>query len=134
MSRKKHEGADGSLRELFEILSHEYRRRILMAVRQHNPQDEDHVTSEAFADENAQDANDLKRANVLPYHVLLTKLADAGSIDRDPDSGLITRGPRFERIEPLRRLMHDRQDELADDWPPNHPLPLRTVGDVETPR
>mgnify|MGYP006284205623 FL=1 len=134
MSAKRIEETGCALSEPFGVLSHEYRRRILMTVRRYNPQDEDHITSEAFADENAQDDNEFKHVKVRLYHVHLPKLADAGFIDRDPDSGIITRGPRFEKIDPLLRSMHDHQDELPDDWPPNHPLPLRTVRDVETSR
>lgn len=108
--------AGGPLSELFEILSHEYRRRILMAVAQHNPQDDD-ITSEAVADEHEGDAGALGHLNMQLYHTHLPKLAGSGFVDWDRDSGTVTRGPRFEEIEPLLRLIHDHQNELPDDWP-----------------
>ncbi|WP_199722333.1 helix-turn-helix transcriptional regulator [Haloarcula sp. Atlit-120R] len=117
MSSKKNEGSGGTLNELFEILSHEYRRRILLAVAQQNPQDEDDITSEAVAEEHGDDGDALEHVKTGLHHVHLPKLADAGFIDWDRDSGTITRGPRLEEIEPLLKLMHDHQDELPEDWP-----------------
>ncbi|RLM89549.1 ArsR family transcriptional regulator [Haloarcula sp. Atlit-7R] len=102
---------------MFEILSHEYRRRILLAVAQQNPRDEDDITSETVAGEHDDDGDALEHVKTGLHHVHLPKLADAGFIDWDGDSGTITRGPRFEEIEPLLRLMHDHQDELPEDWP-----------------
>jgi DNA-binding transcriptional ArsR family regulator len=116
-ARKKSDETGGSLSELFEILSHESRRRILMAVAQHNPQDEDDITSETVADKHEEYDDALELLKQQLYHTHLPKLADGGFIDWDRDSGTITRGPRFEEIEPLLRLMHDHQDELPDNWP-----------------
>jgi hypothetical protein len=107
----------GSLSELFEILSHESRRRILMAVGQNNPQDEDDIILESAGDEQEVDVEILEHVKLQLQHQHLPKLADAGLIDWDSESGTITRGPRFDEIEPLLKLMHDDQDELPDDWP-----------------
>lgn len=109
--------ADSSLSELFEILSHEYRRRVLMAVAQKNPQDEDDITSESVADEHEPDGDVLEHVRLQLRHSHLPKLAEAGFVDWDADSGIVTRGPRFEEIRPLLRLMHDHRDELPEDWP-----------------
>ncbi len=117
MSAKRIEGNSGSLSELFEILSHEYRRRILMAVAEQNPQDEDDIASELSADGHEEDGDALDTLHLQLYHAHLPKLADAGFVDWDRDTGTITRGPQFEEIEPLLRLMHDHQDELPTDWP-----------------
>ena len=106
----------GSLNELFEVLSHGVRRRILMAVARENPRDDEEITSESVADEH-QEADALELLKQQLYHTHLPKLEDAGFIDWDQERGLITRGPRFEEIGPLLRLMHDHQDELPDDWP-----------------
>jgi hypothetical protein len=114
MSGKHAEMTDVSLSHLFEVLSHEYRRRILVALAQHSPQDD--ITSASVAGEHlTEDA--LEHLTLQLYHTHLPKLADAEFIDWDRDSETITRGPRFEEIEPLLRLMHDHQDELPDDWP-----------------
>jgi hypothetical protein len=117
MSGKKDDGNGGSLSELFEILSHEYNRRILLTVAQDNPRDEDEITSETVADAYEEDGDRIELVEQQLYHTHLPQLADAGFIEWDRDSGTITRGPRFEEVEPLLRLMHDHQDELPDDWP-----------------
>ncbi|WP_225741388.1 DUF7344 domain-containing protein [Halorussus halophilus] len=117
MSAKTIEENEGSLSELFEILSHKYRRRILVAVAQHNPQDEDDITSESIADEHEEDGDARDLLHLQLYHAHLPKLADAGFINWDRDTSTITRGARFKKIAPLLRLMRDHQDELPDDWP-----------------
>ena len=106
---------DGSLSELFEILSHEYRRRILMAVEQANPRDEGEITPGSITD--GEDDQALAVLQQKIYHSHLPKLNDAGFIDWNQDTGIITRDPRFEEIVPLLRLMHEHQDELPNDWP-----------------
>ena len=116
MSKKKDE-TDASLTELFEMLSHEYRRRILVAVARDNPKDVDDITSESIANEHEGDDDALELIAQQLHHTHLPKLDDAGFVDWDRESGRITRGPRFGEIEPLLRLMSDHQDELPDDWP-----------------
>lgn len=115
MSEKRLDRSDDSLSELFEILSHEYRRRVLIAISQANPRDEEEITSEMVADGRDDDA--LAVVEQKLYHIHLPKLADAGFIDWNHETGIITRGPRFKQIEPLLRLMHEHQDELPDGWP-----------------
>ncbi|WP_336339008.1 DUF7344 domain-containing protein [Haloarcula brevis] len=116
MSDERGETGD-SLSELFEMLSHTYRRRILMAVAHHNPNSEDDITSEGVTDEDENDDEALNHLSTEFYHVHLPKLADAGLINWNRDTGVITRGPRFEEIEPLLTLMQDHEDELPDGWP-----------------
>ncbi|VTT86294.1 hypothetical protein DM2_2332 [Halorubrum sp. DM2] len=51
------------------------------------------------------------------YHSHLPKLADLGFIEWDPDENEIRKGPRWDDIAPLLRLIEDHQDELPDGWP-----------------
>lgn len=74
-------------------------------------------TPESSADEREEDDDSTELIKQELYHTHLPKLAEAGFINWDPESGLITRGPRFEEIGPLLRLMNDHQDELPEDWP-----------------
>lgn len=117
MSANKRDETGSSLNELFKMLSHGYRRRVLMAVARANPQDEDDLTSESVANDHEGDAETMQLLTQELYHTHLPKLARAGFIDWDREAGVITRGPRFDEIEPLLRLMYDHQDELPDDWP-----------------
>lgn len=50
-------------------------------------------------------------------HSHLPKLADAGYIQWDQDTGEISRGPRFDEIEPLLELIQSHADELPPGWP-----------------
>jgi hypothetical protein len=102
-----------ALSEKFDILSHPLRRRLLVALGKKNPRDEDDITSDSIAG----DGDSLELFKQKMYHQHLPKLEEAGFINWDRDSGTITRGPRFEEIEPLIELMNNHQDELPDDWP-----------------
>lgn len=110
----KHSDRTGSLlSEKFDILSHPARRRLLVALDAQNPRDEDDLASNSIAG----DGENLELLEQEMYHSHLPKLEEAGFINWDRDRGTITRGPRFEEIEPLIKLMNDHQDELPDDWP-----------------
>lgn len=45
----------------------------------------------------------------------LPKLEEAGYIEWDRESGTISKGPRFDEIEPILELMGD--DQPLADWP-----------------
>jgi len=45
----------------------------------------------------------------------LPKLEEAGYIEWDRESGTISKGPRFDEIEPILELMGD--DQSLADWP-----------------
>ena len=50
---------------------------------------------------------DLQRAELQLYHTDLPKLEQAGFIEWQPGSERITRGPRFDEIQPLVRLLEE---------------------------
>ncbi|GAA0235854.1 hypothetical protein GCM10009000_059130 [Halobacterium noricense] len=56
---------------------------------------------------------------IAMQHVHLPKLADHGFIDWDQDAQRVTRGPRFDEIEPLLTVLGENQDVLADRGVPN---------------
>ena len=117
MISSKCDETSASLSELFGMLSNEYRRRVLTAVARDNPQDEDEITSNSVATGHGEDADAIALLKRRLFHVHLPKLDQAGFVDWDRDSGLVTRGPRFEEIEPLLELMSNHRDELPNDWP-----------------
>lgn len=51
------------------------------------------------------------------HHVHLPNLEDAKLIRVDRDANRIQRGPNFDDIEPLLRLIDDHANELPVDWP-----------------
>lgn len=102
-----------SLDQLFQVLGHPYRRRILAELHDHNPREE----AEFSADELADDADEIDRLALEIHHRHLPKLDEADFIDRDQDADIITRGPRFGEVAPLIELMVKHPDELPDGWP-----------------
>lgn len=93
-----------------DMLSSPHRRRILLAVLDDNPRDEDEFTSDAPDDE-------LTALKTRFHHVHLPKLAAAGYIEWNPDTETIRRGPNFDEIAPLLSLMSNHADELPAGWP-----------------
>lgn len=63
------------------------------------------------------DSDDTELTTVALYHRHLPKLAVTGYIDCDRVTHTIRRGPRFDEVAPLIRLMRDHRDELPGGWP-----------------
>lgn len=109
----------GSLDELAHIplddaldaLNHIHRRKLLIALLDHNPHD---YSPAVLADsENDDDALDYL---VAMNHVHLPKLVEYGFIDRNRDTHEVIKGPNFDEIEPLLQLLADNADELTEGW------------------
>jgi len=101
-----------TLDELFEVLSKPPRRRILTALAAANPTNEaEFVPRDFTGDERGEDI--LMRL----HHTHLPKLDEAGFIEWNPDSKTITRGPRFDEIAPLVKLLVANCDEFPAGWP-----------------
>lgn len=106
--------ADGAaLDSVFSALEHPYRRRILLLVSDRNPRDEAEFAVADLATED--DDRELLLTDL--YHVHLPALADAGYLDWDRETNTVTRGPKFDDVAPVLRLLHDHQDELPAGWP-----------------
>lgn len=92
-------------------LANKHRRRLLVALLEHNPQNDVPVTESVHAGE--------KEFEVLRdemFHIHLPKLEDAGFIRWDREAHTVSRGPQFDEIRPLLELIHDHADELPDEW------------------
>ncbi|WP_265110420.1 helix-turn-helix domain-containing protein [Halosolutus halophilus] len=102
-----------SLSEVFDVLTHGSRRRILLELADHNPR----TAAEFEAEEFAVGEGNHDSPKIELHHTHLPALADAGFINWDSQTGTITRGPRFGEIEPLLTLIDDQQEGLPTDWP-----------------
>ncbi|WP_436928130.1 DUF7344 domain-containing protein [Halosimplex amylolyticum] len=69
------------------------------------------------SDPNAVDDATFTEMRTTLYHVHLPKLAEAGYIAWDRDTNTIRRGPNFDEIGSLLRLMADHEDKLPAGWP-----------------
>jgi len=95
--------------QIFENLSNSHRRVILLLLK------EGSITTET--DVMVRGENSSTEAEMALVHNHLPRLDDAGYIEWDRDSGEISKGPRFEEIEPLLELIETHAEDLPADWP-----------------
>ena len=95
---------------LFDALTSIHRRRILVALLDHNPQPAPDLTDGPW------ETPAEKTSLLTERHVHLPKLAEYGYIEWAPSEQEITRGPRFEKIRPVLELLDENQDELPEEW------------------
>ncbi len=97
--------------EYFKALSNVHRRRLLVALLDHNPQ-QDAVDVPEEVDKG--DIS-LEALRLELYHSHLPRLEEAGFIRWNRDTHEVTRGPNFDEIRPLLELIRNHPDELPDD-------------------
>lgn len=100
-----------SFDDMVDALADVQRRKLLVALLDHNPQDD---TPIVIAD--SESGSDAVERLVTMNHVHLPKLADYGFIEWDRDSHEVAKGPNFEEIRPLLKLLDDHEDKLPADW------------------
>jgi predicted transcriptional regulator len=89
---------------LFDALGTEWRRRVLLLVRDGEPHELTELTAhEARGDE------------IRLVHVDLPKLARGGYLTWDRETGALARGPQFGDVEPFLEVLHGRRAETAAD-------------------
>ncbi|WP_129116135.1 DUF7344 domain-containing protein [Halegenticoccus tardaugens] len=98
------------LDRMFDALSHLYRRRVLLPLSNYSPRDK----ADLPIDELVTEDDDLEQLTVALYHTHLPKLAKAGYIDWDKDTGTIRRGPHFEEASQYLSQVYDHEDEEED--------------------
>lgn len=93
---------------MLEALANRQRRTILVMLQRGETVSESglHVRDASAAERVA--------SSVRQRH--LPKLADAGFIEWDRESGDVAKGPRYGEIEPVLELMETHADELPPGW------------------
>lgn len=99
------------LDKILLALANKYRRRLLVALLGHNPQDDVPVPEKVHIGE-----KELETLENAMFHTHLPKLEEAGFIQWDRETHTVSKGPRFEEIRPLLELMNNHSDELPDNW------------------
>jgi predicted transcriptional regulator len=100
-----------SFDDMVDALADVQRRKLLIALLEHNPQDD---TPVVIADSESE--SDAVERLVTMQHVHLPKLADYGFIEWNEETHEVMKGPNFDEITPLLELLDDHEDELPDDW------------------
>jgi hypothetical protein len=100
----------GECEEVLAALADPHRRRLLVALLDHNPQKDTLQVPEAM------DTGDvaLETLQMRMYHQHLPKLEAAGYIRWDQDKHEVVKGPKFDEIRPLLELIHANRDELPE--------------------
>ncbi|WP_148414798.1 hypothetical protein [Haloferax sp. KTX1] len=97
------------LDEALDALGNVHRRRLLLGLRRRRRARLDAATRDAAVG----GGRDRDRLKVELFHVHLPKLADAGFVEWNRRRGSVARGPRFDEIEPLLRLLDEHAGELS---------------------
>ena len=108
MKQQREEDVD----DVLDALSNAYRRQLLVALLEHNPQDDDDRDPLELLSE-TEEADVLEMELV---HMHLPKLDEMGYISWDRNTDEISKGPEWDEIAPLLKLIHDHQDELPKGW------------------
>ena len=99
--------------EIFDALSNPYRRQLLVALLDHNPQDdEDSDPLNIVADD--EENKEILQSQMVHTH--LPKLEEMGFIEWDREENRISTGPRWDDLAPILHLIEDHQDELPEGW------------------
>ena len=91
-----------------EIVSDRHRRLVLLELRAGRVGDVSDVLLRG---------GDSERERTALEHQHLPKLADAGYVEWDRETGHLERGPNFGEVEPLVDLLARHADDLPTEWP-----------------
>ena len=98
---------------VLSALSNSYRRQLLVALSQANPQDDEDVDPLDTLTHSKSEADNLK---IMMFHTHLPKLEGMGFIEWDREARQVHKGPDWEEIDPLLTLIQNHRDELPDNW------------------
>lgn len=98
---------------IYEALVHPYRRRLLIAMLDAERHGAPYPDPLAFA----PDVDD-ERWRTEMVHAHLPKLDDMGIVRWDRETEELSKGPRWDDLEPLLRWMDENRDELPEGWLP----------------
>lgn len=99
--------------EIFRLLSHVDRRRLLVALLDHDPQRDEPIS---VLDDLQVGDRDERRFQVAMVHSHLPLLEDAAVVMWDRDSHEVLAGPRFEDVRPLLELLDEHAADLPGEW------------------
>lgn len=91
---------------VFDVLANYHRRRLLVALLEHNPQE-----AVVVPNEEPPEDSEVERLDVAMVHVHLPKLEETGFVTWDPKADEVEKGPRFENLRPLLECVDDFADE-----------------------
>jgi hypothetical protein len=109
----REDATNADLDAALDALANKYRRRVLVALLEHNPQDDD---DRQIPEGGSLESDELDQLLLQMRHTHLPKLAESGFIEWDQETNTIRQGPQFTEIRPLLELLQNHANELPDDW------------------
>lgn len=102
---------------IMDAMGHGCRRRLLFALQERGPLDDDGL--EAIEPEHppAADGGTGSTMQAMLYHTHLPKLEGMGYVRRDAAAGTVSKGPEWDEIAPFVRLFRDNGDDLPVECP-----------------
>ncbi|SDE70917.1 DUF7344 domain-containing protein [Halorientalis regularis] len=105
--------AEDTWERLLTAISDPYRRQLLVALLDHNPQDDTDLDPLDVVAETERESTVLESELV---HTHLPKLDTMEIVEWDRDTGEISTGPEWNQVAPILELIHDHRDELPEGW------------------
>lgn len=95
------------LDEQLEAIAHAHRRRLLFSLLESNPRSEVPAELDGGPDDSGH-----RELLIAMRHTHLPKLEERGYVRWDRQNGRVTKGPRFDEVEPLLAVLDEYHDEL----------------------
>lgn len=114
--------------DIHDALSDGERRRLLVSLLDHNPQDVRTLSGAsrelARADEgllrsflaDSRPMVDVDERLLRKHAIHIPKLVEYGFVEWDREEHVVTKGPRFDEIRPLLERLVDDPDALPHEW------------------
>lgn len=103
--------------QVLDALGHRYRRRVLVALADSNPQTVGSVTATVQAHEGvALHGLHVADFETALHHIHLPKLENYGFISWDRATDELTRGPGWADIGPVVELLRDNNEKLPEEF------------------
>jgi predicted transcriptional regulator len=100
-----------SFDDMINALANGQRRKLLIALLEHNPQDDSPVVIAGSEGE-----TDAVERLVMMQHAHLPQLVEYGFIEWNRDTHEVMKGPTFDEIRPLLELLDNHEDEVPTGW------------------
>ncbi|QIO24209.1 hypothetical protein [Haloarcula sp. JP-L23] len=114
---------------LFQLLANDIRRRILYALCDnasiHVPegilshdqvQSQDTQPHSPHSSSSQINGESVQQLEMQLHHMHLPKLEEEGIIEWERETQTVSRGPQFDKLEPVLRLLFVNQNRLPDDF------------------
>lgn len=107
------------INDMLRILANDYRRCTLIALSEGTPAEDRSVR---LPDNVAITGSGRNEQTLELRHCHLPMLADSDLVEWNREHNEITKGARFDDVEPLLELLVTHRDELPDEWLVTPPL------------